>query len=123
MAMRTPVVLFRVLPRCRSVVSASVSTRRVHAVGENATPSTAYPPLTPEQKELLDSMLRVDHAGELGANWIYKGQLAVLGKDAKVGPVIEVGIAALLPNMLCQTLTIIHFTAHVGPGETSLGRL
>ncbi|VDD79756.1 unnamed protein product [Mesocestoides corti] len=29
-------------------------------------------------RALLDKMLRVDHAGELGAAYIYKGQLAVL---------------------------------------------
>ncbi|KAI9094870.1 ubiquinone biosynthesis protein COQ7-domain-containing protein [Phlyctochytrium arcticum] len=46
-------------------------------------------PLTAAEKDLIDAMLRVDHAGELGANWIYKGQLAVLGNDAKVGPVIQ----------------------------------
>ncbi|CAG8472021.1 1225_t:CDS:2 [Diversispora eburnea] len=34
-------------------------------------------------------MIRVDQAGEIGANWIYKGQIAVLGKDKKVGPVIQ----------------------------------
>jgi ubiquinone biosynthesis monooxygenase Coq7 len=31
---------------------------------------------------LIDEILRVDHAGEYGAQQIYKGQLAVLGKDA-----------------------------------------
>uniref|UniRef100_A0A1Q3FJ21 5-demethoxyubiquinone hydroxylase, mitochondrial n=1 Tax=Culex tarsalis TaxID=7177 RepID=A0A1Q3FJ21_CULTA len=29
--------------------------------------------------EMIDRIIRVDHAGELGANQIYKGQLAVLG--------------------------------------------
>ena len=41
------------------------------------------------RKALLDKTLRVDHAGELGANRIYQGQMAVLGKSS-VGPVIEV---------------------------------
>ncbi|CAG8760532.1 9509_t:CDS:2 [Gigaspora margarita] len=45
--------------------------------------------LTDEQKKLIDSMIRVDQAGEIGANWIYKGQMAVLGGDKKVGPVIQ----------------------------------
>ena len=40
-------------------------------------------------KAFLDRVLRVDHAGELGANRIYQGQMAVLGKSS-VGPVIEV---------------------------------
>jgi len=38
--------------------------------------------------ELLDRMLRVDHAGEYGAVRIYEGQLAVLG-GTKIKPVIE----------------------------------
>ncbi|XP_033630767.1 5-demethoxyubiquinone hydroxylase, mitochondrial-like [Asterias rubens] len=37
---------------------------------------------------LLDRIIRVDHAGELGADRIYAGQMAVLGKTA-VGPVIQ----------------------------------
>ena len=39
-------------------------------------------------KVLLDRMLRVDHAGELGAYRIYQGQMAVLG-NTKVGPLIQ----------------------------------
>ncbi|RIB14700.1 ubiquinone biosynthesis protein COQ7-domain-containing protein [Gigaspora rosea] len=45
--------------------------------------------LTDEQKKLIDSMIRVDQAGEIGANWIYKDQMTVLGGDKKVGPVIQ----------------------------------
>ena len=40
-------------------------------------------------KELLDKIIRVDHAGELGAKRIYQGQLAVLGNTPS-GPIIEV---------------------------------
>ena len=39
---------------------------------------------------LVDKILRVDHAGEIGANKIYEGQMAVLG-DTKCAPVIKVG--------------------------------
>ncbi|XP_058819200.1 5-demethoxyubiquinone hydroxylase, mitochondrial [Topomyia yanbarensis] len=38
--------------------------------------------------EMIDRFIRVDHAGELGANQIYKGQLAVLG-HTKMGRTIE----------------------------------
>ncbi|KAL9696157.1 hypothetical protein quinque_015442 [Culex quinquefasciatus] len=38
--------------------------------------------------EMIDRIIRVDHAGELGANQIYKGQLAVLG-HTKAGKTIE----------------------------------
>lgn len=34
-------------------------------------------PLTAEQKSMLDKIIRVDQAGELGANYIYAGQHAV----------------------------------------------
>ncbi len=37
----------------------------------------------------IDSMIRVDHAGEYGAKRIYQGQLAVLGRDPKLKKVIE----------------------------------
>ena len=47
-------------------------------------------PLTYQERKLIESMIRVDHAGELGANYIYKGQMAVLGKDKEVGHVIQV---------------------------------
>ncbi|XP_076328651.1 ubiquinone biosynthesis protein COQ7, mitochondrial isoform X2 [Tachypleus tridentatus] len=38
---------------------------------------------------LVDRILRVDHAGELGADRIYAGQMAVLGRTS-VGPLIKV---------------------------------
>ncbi|XP_068761795.1 5-demethoxyubiquinone hydroxylase, mitochondrial-like isoform X1 [Montipora capricornis] len=36
----------------------------------------------------IDRIIRVDHAGELGANRIYAGQMAVLGRTS-VGPTIQ----------------------------------
>lgn len=41
-----------------------------------------------EKKRVIDRMLRVDHAGELGARQIYAGQLAVFG-GTPVGDVIQ----------------------------------
>ncbi|XP_037392385.1 5-demethoxyubiquinone hydroxylase, mitochondrial isoform X2 [Pygocentrus nattereri] len=46
------------------------------------------PPRDKEEKAMLDSMLRVDHAGEYGANCIYAGQMAVLGRTQS-GPLIQ----------------------------------
>ena len=43
-------------------------------------------------ESLLDSTLRVDHAGELGAVHIYKGQLAVLGRS-DVAPTLQVELS------------------------------
>ena len=39
-------------------------------------------PGDPSKAAMLDSMIRVDHAGEYGAVRIYEGQLAVLGKTS-----------------------------------------
>lgn len=39
-------------------------------------------------KRILDEIIRVDHAGELGADRIYAGQMAVLGQTSK-GPLIR----------------------------------
>lgn len=40
-------------------------------------------------KPHIDRIIRVDHAGELGADRIYAGQMAVLGRTS-VGPTIQV---------------------------------
>ncbi len=40
------------------------------------------------QEALMDEMIRVDHAGEIGARQIYAGQLAILGKD-ECAPVLK----------------------------------
>ena len=40
-------------------------------------------------KKILDEIIRVDHAGEYGATRIYDGQIAVFGKDSKIGKTIQ----------------------------------
>src|SRR5690606_27861635 len=45
-------------------------------------------PGDPSREELVARMIRVDHAGEVGAVRIYRGQLAVLG-GTQAGAVIE----------------------------------
>ncbi|KAG8703225.1 hypothetical protein FRC08_002997, partial [Ceratobasidium sp. 394] len=45
--------------------------------------------LTRPEREALEAALRVDHAGEVAANYIYMGQVAVLGRDPRVGPLIQ----------------------------------
>ncbi|TFK93145.1 COQ7 protein [Polyporus arcularius HHB13444] len=45
--------------------------------------------VSPELRHELESALRVDQAGELAANWIYKGQHDVLGRDPATGPLIQ----------------------------------
>jgi len=44
--------------------------------------------LTAKERAHIDKIIRVDHAGEYGADRIYAGQLAVLG-DTDVGPTIQ----------------------------------
>lgn len=39
--------------------------------------------------ESVESMIRVNHAGEYGAQQIYKGQLAVLGSHPEIGPLLR----------------------------------
>ncbi|XP_017850260.1 5-demethoxyubiquinone hydroxylase, mitochondrial isoform X1 [Drosophila busckii] len=45
-------------------------------------------PLTPRASALTDEIIRVDHAGELGADRIYAGQMAILG-NGPMGKTIE----------------------------------
>ena len=40
-------------------------------------------------KSILDEIIRVDHAGEYGATKIYDGQIAVFGKNSKIGKTIQ----------------------------------
>ena len=40
-------------------------------------------------KKILDEIIRVDHAGEYGATRIYDGQIAIFGKDSKIGKTIQ----------------------------------
>lgn len=53
-----------------------------------------FPKLIPKRNvqnrasALVDKIIRVDHAGELGADRIYAGQYAILG-NSKVGPTIK----------------------------------
>ncbi|KAJ8078511.1 ubiquinone biosynthesis monooxygenase Coq7 [Marasmius tenuissimus] len=45
--------------------------------------------ITEEQRAALDSALRIDQAGEIAANAIYRGQHFILGKDRAVGELIQ----------------------------------
>jgi len=40
-------------------------------------------------KNILDEIIRVDHAGEYGATRIYDGQISVFGKNSKIGKTIQ----------------------------------
>lgn len=69
-----------------------------------ANPATTETPvdLTPKQRQLLERIIRVDQAGELGANYIYMGQLAVLSRRKDKGVVDLVQVSpSLLQVSLC----------------------
>jgi ubiquinone biosynthesis monooxygenase Coq7 len=53
---------------------------------------TDTPELTPEQRDVLEKIIRVDQAGELGANYIYYGQKAVFaaGSDKRTAAIVQV---------------------------------
>lgn len=40
-------------------------------------------------RQILKEIIRVDHAGEYGATRIYEGQIAIFGKDTKIGKTIQ----------------------------------
>lgn len=56
---------------------------------EAETPNLSSRKLTPEELEFIKPMIRVDQAGEIGANYIYMGQMAVLGKDKNLRPILQ----------------------------------
>uniref|UniRef100_A0A672NTL9 5-demethoxyubiquinone hydroxylase, mitochondrial n=1 Tax=Sinocyclocheilus grahami TaxID=75366 RepID=A0A672NTL9_SINGR len=73
---------------CPSSVRNGRAVKRVNSSVLCRRYSILPPPHDEEEKAMLDSMLRVDHAGEYGANRIYAGQMAVLGRT-QTGPLIQ----------------------------------
>ncbi|KAJ3110592.1 hypothetical protein HK100_002989 [Physocladia obscura] len=63
------------------------SSRRLFTT--NVTQSSSTQTVSNAQLGAIKAMLRVNQAGELAADAIYKGQLAVLPKTATMRPVIE----------------------------------
>ena len=73
-------------PIARTVAAASA----YHSQVEHLLPTKPlYRQLDPETRKLYDKFIRVDHAGERGADVIYNGQYDVL-KDTEEGPLIKV---------------------------------
>ncbi|GAA6004058.1 putative monooxygenase CAT5 [Rhodotorula paludigena] len=62
-----------------------LTAEQVRAVSE-------LPDLTPRQRKIIDEIIRVDQAGELGANYIYYGQQAVMSnlrRDKRVAELVQ----------------------------------
>ncbi|THG92973.1 hypothetical protein EW026_g8124 [Hermanssonia centrifuga] len=73
---------------------------------QEASTSGTSQDITKLQKDTLDAALRVDQAGEVAANYIYMGQLAVLGRDRTVGPLIQHRVR---PTILWQVAKVAGF--------------
>jgi ubiquinone biosynthesis monooxygenase Coq7 len=94
-------------PRLRSFLhtrppsSAYLDRTRRPDVSTSSTPDD----LSPSQRRVLEAALRVDQAGEIAANHIYEGQLAVLRHDPVASALIQASSAPLLVphhiNLLC----------------------
>ncbi|KAI8357270.1 ubiquinone biosynthesis protein Coq7 [Blakeslea trispora] len=54
-----------------------------------SSPVVSQRSLTEEERQAIEPMIRVDQAGEVGAYYIYKGQIAVLGKDKALKPILQ----------------------------------
>lgn len=68
-------------------------TRYSHLIKQSSTNATATETSKPQPNRkraspLIDEIIRINHAGELGADRIYAGQYAVLGKTP-VGPTLQ----------------------------------
>ena len=66
------------IPSNRPTQPPSPSTQNPTSPSDNTPPlaaaTTSSPLLTEAEKKLISGIIRVDQAGELGANWIYRGQ-------------------------------------------------
>jgi hypothetical protein len=65
--------------------SAYLDRIKVPDISTSSTPDD----LSPSQRGLLEAALRVDQAGEVAANYIYEGQLAVLRHDPATSALIQ----------------------------------
>ena len=85
--LRSLPIAARSFPMARSHASSVyVYPSRLHDPAVTTTPTD----ITRRQRDILDIALRVDQAGEIAANWIYRGQMAILGRDPIAGPIIQV---------------------------------
>ncbi|KAK6187179.1 hypothetical protein SNE40_005260 [Patella caerulea] len=78
--------MIRIRPNCQIIACRLCSTSSTSGTTSKAFNTTSLKDRRTKAK--LDRIIRVDHAGELGADRIYAGQLAVLG-NTSVGPVIK----------------------------------
>ena len=77
----------------------SPGTSAAEQVDRRATEET--PELNPRQREIIEKIIRVDQAGELGANYIYRGQRAILGlgTDKKTTDLVQVSLPLIASTL------------------------
>ncbi|EJU05774.1 COQ7-domain-containing protein [Dacryopinax primogenitus] len=74
--------------RAAATTTTNLSSRYVNLQPSDPSTSTT-PHLNAAERSQLGQIIRVDQAGEIAANWIYAGQMAVLGRDKKTRPLIQ----------------------------------
>ena len=85
----------RVAKKCSRTISSSTRSRTCSVYldptrSNEISFKTSPLDLTHAQRVALNTALRVDQAGEIAANWIYKGQMVVLGHDPRLRSLIQV---------------------------------
>ena len=107
----------------QTLSSASNSASRSNPKPQSSATQETPTNLSPAQRRLLERIIRVDQAGELGANWIYQGQLAVLGRgDPALARLIQVRNPTTLTRLhVSEAFTIM--TAYVGSGKKAFGHI
>ena len=98
------------LCRCSSTLASSAYVAPQPSAAATSTPND----LTPKQRQIIERIIRVDQAGEIGANWIYKGQVAVFRSQGKteLANLIQVRLGSFAVPM--STADCSSSTAHVG---------
>ncbi|KAJ1538622.1 ubiquinone biosynthesis monooxygenase Coq7 [Cladochytrium tenue] len=72
-----------------SSTTAAVAAETASGVAQPQPQTQTPAQLSASQRRAVEAMIRVDQAGELGADVIYRGQLAVLGRHSTAGPIIQ----------------------------------
>jgi len=94
--------------------------------------STSSTAATKTPGKILDSIIRIDHAGELGADRIYAGQMAVLGigriniLDKNISTCSREQDAVFSDDSIRkrrQDTSRNDHKTHVGAGETASGQV
>jgi 3-demethoxyubiquinol 3-hydroxylase len=67
------------------------------AISSDLSVSSTPEDLSSSQRKLLEAALRVDQAGEVAANYIYEGQLAILRRDPATAALIQASLRYLHP--------------------------